>query len=232
MVYTEKELINLHKCTVFKLDILTQLSEKRVVEIGEDTRTLITINRSSDFSYGALSPKSLEFYGRTQDELNKEDESFVLDRVRSDSAERILPALIGFYQNGDQNTTFTDIQVIRRDVDQPFENILTSSKISANGNFLTFNLRLKELGSLGRKMERELQISRQFQRKLPQFLTLTKGQKRILTLLAQGLTNREIGVRLLCSSHTARTHRMAIYKKLDISSLKQAIEWAITFNLV
>jgi hypothetical protein len=43
--------------------------------------------------------------------------------------------------------------MIRRDIDQPFENILTSSKISANGNFITYNLPISELGRIGKEME-------------------------------------------------------------------------------
>lgn len=81
-------------------------------------------------------------------------------------------------------------------------------------------------------MEVELDITKQFQKRLPQFLTLTKKEKVVLSLIAQGLTNQEIGSQLLSSPHTVRSHRITIYKKLDISRLKEAINWSITFNLI
>lgn len=232
MIYTEKELVNLHQCSIFKLDALTHLNEKMIVQIGEETDTMITTNLAADFSHGVVSPKSLRFYDRSLTELNNERENFVLERVHPETSKYLLPALIKFYQDGDDKAVFTDIQKVRRDINQPYQNIFTSSKISANGNFITFNLPISELGSVGKKMEKELEISKKYQQRLPQFITLTKKEKLILTLLTSGLTNKEISEQLMSSSHTIRTHRMKIYQKLDISSLKEAINWSIMFNLI
>ena len=232
MIYTEKELVNLHKCTVYKLDLLTQLNDDKLMQFGEETKRIVAVNNASDFGYGMASPKVLELYGRTQEELFKTDTAFLLERMHPESASRILPALTSFYYDFDRHTTFTDIQVVRGDIHLPYLSYLKSSKIGHNGNLLTFSIPLSDLGTFGKKAERELEISQRFQAMLPQFLLLTKREKEILALIGMGLTNTEISDKLLCSSHTARTHRMKIYKKLDISSLKEAIQWALTFGLV
>src|SRR5207245_1700755 len=44
--------------------------------------------------------------------------------------------------------------------------------------------------------------------------TLTPREGEILTLLGEGLGNKEIGVRLGISEHTVKTHLGAIYEKL------------------
>ncbi len=232
MIYTESELINLHKCSIYKLDALTYLDEDLIVDVGISTNSMITTNRPQDFSYGVLSPKGLEYFGRSQDELNQSGAEFLMERLHPETAKNIIPALTSFYNIKDPNNVFTDIQVARRDIGEEYTPFLTSSKISKNGNFLTFNIPLKELGSFGNKIQRELEISKKFQQMLPQFHTLSKKEKEILNFIGQGLTNKEIGDRLLCSSNTARTHRMNIYRKLSISKLREAIDWAITFSLI
>lgn len=232
MIYTEKELINLHKCTVYKLDMLTHLDEDKLTHFGEESKSIVAVNNATDFGYGLASPKVLELYGRTQEELFKTDTTFLLERMHPESASRILPALTSFYLDFDQHRTFTDVQVVRGDIDKPYLSYLKSSKIDHNGNLLTFSIPLSDLGTFGKKVERELEISQRFQTMLPQFLLLTKREKEILALIGMGLTNIEISDQLLCSSHTARTHRMNIYKKLCISSFKEAIQWTLTFGLV
>lgn len=97
MIYTIKGLINLHKCSIFKLDALVYLDEEMIINIGEETSAMITTNRSSDFSHGIVSKNSLEFYDRTLEELNNEDDNFVIDRVHPDTAEKLIPALLKFY---------------------------------------------------------------------------------------------------------------------------------------
>jgi len=54
-------------------------------------------------------------------------------------------------------------------------------------------------------------------------LFLTKREKEIITLTAQGKTSSEIAEILFLSPHTVNTHRRNIYKKLDITNIKELI---------
>jgi LuxR family transcriptional regulator, maltose regulon positive regulatory protein len=54
--------------------------------------------------------------------------------------------------------------------------------------------------------------------------SLTAAELRLLPLLATHLTFREIGQRLHLSPHTVKTHALAIYRKLGVSSRSQAIQ--------
>jgi ATP/maltotriose-dependent transcriptional regulator MalT len=49
-------------------------------------------------------------------------------------------------------------------------------------------------------------------------LALTPREKEVLSLLAQGLSNRQIGEALFISPATAKVHARHIYKKLGVSS--------------
>jgi len=57
----------------------------------------------------------------------------------------------------------------------------------------------------------------------PIFAVLSKREREILSGIAQGLTNIEIGARLFISEKTVRNHVTRIFEKLDVHSRAQAI---------
>jgi predicted ATPase/DNA-binding NarL/FixJ family response regulator/DNA-binding XRE family transcriptional regulator len=61
---------------------------------------------------------------------------------------------------------------------------------------------------------------------------LTEREAEVLSLVAQGLTNREVADRLVVSPRTVNTHLTAIYRKLDVSTRNAATRFAIEHNLV
>ena len=61
---------------------------------------------------------------------------------------------------------------------------------------------------------------------------LTPREREILTLLGEGLVNREIGVRLGISEHTVKTHLAAIYEKLEASNRAEAVATGLRRGLV
>jgi DNA-binding NarL/FixJ family response regulator len=61
---------------------------------------------------------------------------------------------------------------------------------------------------------------------------LTKREKEIVKLIAEGLTNAEIGQRLFISIDTVDTHRKNLYTKLDIKNTALLIRYAIENGLI
>jgi DNA-binding NarL/FixJ family response regulator len=61
---------------------------------------------------------------------------------------------------------------------------------------------------------------------------LSKREKEILKLIADGLTNLEIGKQLFISIDTVDTHRKNLYHKLDVKNTAQLIRKAIEQNLI
>jgi DNA-binding NarL/FixJ family response regulator len=76
------------------------------------------------------------------------------------------------------------------------------------------------------------QLTRSLRTPRPQALTtLTERELEVLTLLAQGLPNKDIAKQLVISERTARTHVSSILAKLDLASRTQAALWAIREGL-
>jgi DNA-binding NarL/FixJ family response regulator len=62
--------------------------------------------------------------------------------------------------------------------------------------------------------------------------SLTEREIRILTLIAEGLTNADIAEALVVSQNTVKTHIRNIYSKIGLSDRTQAAIWAIRHGLV
>ena len=61
---------------------------------------------------------------------------------------------------------------------------------------------------------------------------LTTRERQVLTLLGEGLVNKEIAVRLGISEHTVKTHLAAIYEKLDASNRAEAVARGLRRGLI
>ena len=92
--------------------------------------------------------------------------------------------------------------------------------------------RQPDLGTLRAEVE-ELRASLKTMRAdAPGASTLTEAELRLLPYLATHLSFREIGERLYLSRHTVKSHAMAIYRKLNVTSRNGAVERARELGLL
>ena len=61
---------------------------------------------------------------------------------------------------------------------------------------------------------------------------LTPRERQVFHLMAEGLTNAEIGKRLFIATRTAETHRMSIMRKLTLSSQTDVVIYALRRGLL
>ena len=66
----------------------------------------------------------------------------------------------------------------------------------------------------------------------PEAPQLTKREREVLTEIATGATNREIGERLYLSPHTIKEHTSAIYRKLSVRNRASAVKHAQRIGLI
>ena len=62
--------------------------------------------------------------------------------------------------------------------------------------------------------------------------SLTRREREILSLIAQGRANKEIAELLAISVRTVETHRATIMRKLNIHSHAGLIHYSIRYNLI
>ena len=63
-------------------------------------------------------------------------------------------------------------------------------------------------------------------------ISVTPREAEVLSLLADGLANKEIGARLQISAHTAKFHVESLLKKLDAANRAEAVREGIRRGLI
>ena len=66
-------------------------------------------------------------------------------------------------------------------------------------------------------------LSRKTTQRMP---ALSKREREIMDLLAQGLTGEDVAERLVLSSETVRSHLKNLYRKLEVNSREEAVRAA------
>ncbi len=61
---------------------------------------------------------------------------------------------------------------------------------------------------------------------------LTPREHEILALIAQGLSNREIGEKLFVSENTVKTHSSRLFEKMQVNRRVQAVQKGKEFGLI
>ena len=84
--------------------------------------------------------------------------------------------------------------------------------------------RRPDLGTLPDQVDELRDSLKTMHTQAPGASTLTEAELRMLPHLATHLSFREIGERLYLSRHTVKSHAMAIYRKLNVSSRNAAVE--------
>jgi DNA-binding CsgD family transcriptional regulator len=63
-------------------------------------------------------------------------------------------------------------------------------------------------------------------------LGITRREHEILALIAQGLSNREIGEKIFVSENTVKTHSSRLFDKLDVKRRVQAVQKGKELELI
>ena len=63
-------------------------------------------------------------------------------------------------------------------------------------------------------------------------LGITQREHEILALIAEGLSNREIGARLFVSENTVKTHSSRLFEKMSVSRRTQAVQKGKELGLI
>lgn len=81
-------------------------------------------------------------------------------------------------------------------------------------------------------MSASLNLSGRSLQELPQVPLLTRREKEVLKLIADGMTNQQIAEQLYLSLHTVDSHRKNLLAKFNLSNTASLIKTAAKMNLI
>lgn len=122
-------------------------------------------------------------------------------------------------KKGDLNWYFTMCKFLKTEDNIPSKILLISNPVSGS------NEMAKKLDNI---LDQNVYVAKNYKK----FSLLTKREKEIISLLAEGKSTRNISEELFISMHTVETHRKNIRKKLDLNSFAELIKFAIAFELI
>ncbi len=113
---------------------------------------------------------------------------------------------------------------------------ITASRLNKNSNnvpeeVVMFTYDLDFLGEMKKRLYRVLENDGFFKENFNKVCSLTKREKEIAGLLANGMSGREIAAAKYISLHTVNTHRKKISDKLAIHNFASLLKFAEVFDL-
>lgn len=100
------------------------------------------------------------------------------------------------------------------------------------GIWLARKLTKPEIKIIEREIYKEKGMSAAPDQKEILRLGLSKREMEVLTLMAEGFSNEEIGGKLYLSLHTIKTHASRIFEKMDVKRRTQAVDKAKRIGLI
>lgn len=231
---TEKEMLLQNRKHVFTLDYQISKRELSIEDLDELLPGYIHINRVSDMNMVYVSSSGCDKFERTNNELveNFKDLSDLYSDIEF-MFKNSFQSLIKYCQLNDYNSTFSFLEKLRFNPKNDFELYLTDIKlIKETQNLICVTNPVSKLSYTTERLNSISETNKFFNDNFEKFISLTKREKEILTLLATGYQNKEIGERLFISIDTVKTHKQHIAKKLQAKSFADLVQCAVTFYLI
>lgn len=233
-LHTEKEQIRAHRKNVFLVDLLCEKENIKFQDIADFIPGIFHVNDGNSLEVKLMSSQVRGVIELTGAEIVDMGLVFFERYLSPETINNVFPRFKTHYLRGDSESVYTDVQLYKPKLNhEEYVPILTSTKIDPSGkNLVTSTIPFRDLGRSIRAIERVIDQQQFSQLNFDKFQSLTKREKQILTLIAQGWTNKDIGDFMFISANTIRTHRNNIWKKLGIKNFRDVINFAQAFDLI
>ena len=176
------------------------------------------------------SKNALEIFNKSLTEIQHDGRKHI-DRISDKKSQQIFTtSLIDFSLNGDPLKTFSFIQRLRENPKAKYQPYYTTSRHYRDGkNLLSYTQPLQMLNNFSFLKEIVEERYSFFNKHFYRFDLLTRREREILKLIAEGDTNKTISEKLCISFQTVKTHRKNICRKLETGKLIDLVKFAQVF---
>jgi len=228
ILHTENEHFNNNQMMVYSLAKLYRRDSDQFYSIVNDLPTHIVLNDKNKLDYqfaNSMSLNTLEIDDYKSMNLNNIQERSDLNLFnlamikikefdKRGDHENICSTIQRLYYRGRMNWIFGNKAIINCEL------------------FLNNFYEMHELYSIGNKIRTILSPLESSTENWIKFQSLTKKEKEILKLIAEGYTNKNIGDILNISDNSVRKHREHIRNKIDARNSHDIIRFADAFDLI
>ena len=211
---------------------------KAIDGISKHLPVIVIIHNITTGGIISMSELGLHDLKITLDEITKLGNKYVRKFLNPYDLSNYFPQVLKLFKNNKQNETFTYFQQARANSTEDWRWYLSSTKIlmlDENNNpylSITTSKPIYNLVSFTYKIDRILDEKEYVESNSSSFNQLTKREKQIIALMADGKTTIEMAKLLNIAAATIEQHRKNIRKKLQIKNLADLLKFAQAFDML
>lgn len=190
----------------------------------------LSVNQVGEGRWEMINPHMVENLNVCKEMILSKGFEFTKYLIHPENLKYQLQLLAGFQYASHRKDVLRYFQLVLPPRFKEFFWLMTHKIFLSENLFLNTYCNLKEFSSVFPVLKNYIgEVSLQIvdYQKLQQ---LTQQEKRIVGLINMGMTNKEISDELFISTHTVRTHRNRIWRKLDIRHARelQKFQWLLS----
>lgn len=229
---TEIEMVNAQKCSLSQLDQILHKDRDILKDLSDMLPGWIHLNHLDSMGLSWMSESMQNDLQINLDDASKLGPVFLKEIIRDDTTQNVITQLLDLRAQGDEHRIIGFVQMIRLNRKEPYRAYYTTTKISRKtGCYVSQTVPLIGLEKYIRTLSLSIECDKIRTDYFAKFQSLTKREKQILGLIAEGHTNRSISERLYLSYWTVKTHRRNILRKLETNRIQDLVKIAQTFGL-
>ncbi len=227
-LHTDSEVISGNSMKIYQLAKLLQTQPEIFYQIAEYLPFVVFQSERESLNWQWGNNFGLEYFEVNQGEAP--DLSTLAKKANTEILEHNITKIKHFEKQNDKNAMCSYYQLFE------FENknqwVSSSKIITCDNNFFSISYFLEDFAGFGTYIHEVLDTTFSDINAWKRFQALSKKEKEILQLIAQGKSAKEIAKTTYISEHTVRTHRKNIYRKIDVKNLYGLIKFAESFKLL
>jgi DNA-binding CsgD family transcriptional regulator len=227
-LHTESEITSGNSMKIYQLAKLLQSQPETFYQVAEYLPFVVFQSERESLNWHWGNNFGLEYFEVNNGEAP--DLSTLAKKANIEVLEYNISKIKNFEKQNDKNTMCSYYQLFE------FENknqwVSSSKIITSDNSFFSLSYFLEDFLSFGTYIHEVLDTTFSDVNAWKKFQALSKKEKIILQLIAQGKSGKEIAEATFISEHTVRTHRKNIYRKIDVKNLYSLIKFAESFKLL
>ncbi|MGB4400171.1 MAG: helix-turn-helix transcriptional regulator [Daejeonella sp.] len=236
---SSQEITDLANRQVFTLENGHANGHYSLNDIGDLVPGAIIVHDIQALQTTYMNSWGCEALGHSIDEINAMGEDYYKKFFLPDEVRSFLPGMLNYFQREDHSSLYSFFHQVRtgpkmefswhyavckflrkdKDLNKPKELIMVANPVSG-------------MGLMANKVNKLLEENVFVTNNYKYFASLSKREKEVIALLANGKSSSDIADLLFISAHTVQTHRKNINNKLELNSFADLVHFAIAFELI
>ncbi|OLY93771.1 hypothetical protein BUE76_19190 [Cnuella takakiae] len=209
-----------------------------IADVGDIIPGSVMVHDMQVLQVSYMNKMGCEQLNHSLEQINEMGEAYFDTFMHPEETSRIIPAIANYFQSEGNSRPYSFFQQVRTGSKMAFDWYYTTCKFlsddagNASAKLMLISNQVSGMGLMVSKVTKLLGEQAYVTKHYKKFALLTRREKEIISLLAEGKTTNDIAALLYISHHTVSTHRKNIYSKLELATFSQLLQFAAAFDLV